>query len=306
MNLWALISSIILTFNLTSAPVQHLSTIELVQEGEYNSVVLHDKTYPSGNLPYKKNHNSLGVDITAQAAAVMDKDSGAILWQKNADQVRSLASITKLMTALVFLENNPGWNTEITLEKRDEANSNAPNILRGETVTVKDLFYTSLIASDNNTANALVRSTGLDRNEFVGLMNKKAVNLGLDNTKFKDTTGLNQSNKSTALEILKLANTAFANQDIVEATAKQNYSFQAVTGKHHKIFSTNNLLNSYLDVVAGKTGFIFESGYCLVSEIKNDNGDNIIAVVLGSETNLDRFQDLKILSAWILDNFVWS
>ncbi len=306
MNLWLLISSIILTFNLTSAPVQHLPIIELVEEDNYQYVRLHDKTYPSGNLPYKKNNNSLGVHITADAAAVMDVDSGAILWQKNADQVRSLASITKLMTALVFLENNPGWDTQITLEKKDEANSNAPNILRGEVVTVKDLFYTSLIASDNNTANALVRSTGLDRNEFVDLMNKKAEDLDLQNTKFKDVTGLNQDNKSTALEILKLAKVAFAEPDIVQATAKKNHSFQAVTGKHHKIFSTNNLLNSYLDVVAGKTGFIFESGYCLVSEIKNDTGDNIISVVLGSETNLDRFQDLKILSAWVLDNFVWS
>jgi serine-type D-Ala-D-Ala endopeptidase (penicillin-binding protein 7) len=306
MNLWALISSIILTFNLTSVPVQHLSTIELIQEDERSLAVLHDKTYPSGNLPYKKNNNSLGVNITAQAAAVMDKDSGAILWQKNADQVRSLASITKLMTALVFLENNPGWDTQVTLEKRDEANSNAPNILRGETVTIKDLFYTSLIASDNNTANALVRSTGMDRDEFVDLMNQKARNLKLDNTKFKDPTGLNQDNVSTALEILKLADTAFANQDIVEVTALKEYNFQAITGKHHRVFSTNNLLSSYLDVVAGKTGFIFESGYCLVSEIKSDNGDNIIGVVLGSSTNLDRFQDLKILSSWIIDNFVWS
>ncbi len=194
---------------------------------------------------------------------------------------------------------------EITLEKRDEANSNAPNILRGEVVTVKDLFYTSLIASDNNTTNALVRSTGLDRDDFVDLMNKKAKDLGLDNTEFKDPTGLNQDNKSTALEILQLAAVAFAEPEIVEATSKKNHNFWSISGTHHKIFSTNNLLNSYLDVVAGKTGFIFESGYCLVSEIKSNN-NNIIAVVLGSETNLDRFQDLKILSSWILDNFVWS
>jgi D-alanyl-D-alanine endopeptidase (penicillin-binding protein 7) len=257
-------------------------------------------------LPHKINSDSLGVKITASASAVLDKDSGAILWQHNADEVRSLASITKLMTALVFLENNPGWQQVMTMEKRDEVNGGVARLERGEQVKVRDLFYTALIASDNNAAHALVRSTGLSTNKFIDLMNTKAEDLNLGHTHFVDVTGLSDHNKSTALEILSLAKTALSQEDIQAVTSKNVYNFQAVSGKQHRIFSTNKLLDSYLDVVAGKTGFITAAGYCLVSEIKSTSGQNIIGVVLGSATHDDRFQDLKILSSWILDNFSWS
>jgi len=151
-----------------------------------------------------------------------------------------------------------------------------------------------------------VRSTGLSTNKFIDLMNTKAEDLNLGHTHFVDVTGLSDHNKSTALEILSLAKTALSQEDIQAVTSKNVYNFQAVSGKQHRIFSTNKLLDSYLDVVAGKTGFITAAGYCLVSEIKSTSGQNIIGVVLGSATHDDRFQDLKILSSWILDNFSWS
>ena len=229
-----------------------------------------------------------------------------ILWQKNADQVRSIASITKLMTALVFLDNNPGWNTEITLEEQDEINGGTNRILRGEIVTVRDIFYTSLISSDNNATRALVRSTGLEENSFVDQMNAKAKDLDLSNTDFADPTGLKDNNKSTALDILVLARIAFNNQDINDAVSRAVYNFQAISGKNHKITTTNKLFNSFLDIKAGKTGFVNASGYCLVAEVGGVGEQNIISVVLGSDSHDGRFQDLKILSAWVLDNFTWS
>ena len=210
------------------------------------------------------------------------------------------------MTALVFLENNPGWNTSITMIKKDEVNGGNVNILRGETVKVKNLFYTSLIASDNNATNALVRSTGLEKNQFISLMNKKARELGLENTSFVGVTGLNNNNISTALDILKLARKAFSNEDIKEVTSHRVYSFYTSEGKFKKVYSTNKLLDSYLNIQAGKTGYITASGYCLVSEVLGNTNEDIITVVLGSDTHDGRFYDLKVLSAWILDNFNWS
>lgn len=305
MNLWSLISSLVISLGISAWPVYHMPTFILVSEGDSQHVVI--QTHESREvLPTKINPETLGVKITASAAAVMDKDTGIVLWQQNAEEVRSIASITKLMTALVFVEHNPGWGTSVTMEIADEANGDVPNILRGETVTVKDLFYTSLIASDNNATNALARSTSLSREEYLDLMNKKASSLGLSNTSFEDLTGLSNNNKSTALEILKLATVAFDNTDIAGAVSQAQYNFVTIEGKAHKVFSTNQLLKSYLDVIAGKTGYVAASGYCLVSEIQGESGQKIIGVVLGSDSNANRFQDLKALLTWVLDNFKWS
>ncbi len=303
MNLWFLISSIVTSLGLTLSPISHVPLISFND----NQVTLQDRVINNVEiLPQKINNNSWGVDIQAKSAGVIDKKTGLILWQKNAEEQRSLASITKLMTALVFLENNPGWNTSITMIKKDEVNGGNVNILRGETVKVKNLFYTSLIASDNNATNALVRSTGLEKNQFISLMNKKARELGLENTSFVGVTGLNNNNISTALDILKLARKAFSNEDIKEVTSHRVYSFYTSEGKFKKVYSTNKLLDSYLNIQAGKTGYITASGYCLVSEVLGNTNEDIITVVLGSDTHDGRFYDLKVLSAWILDNFNWS
>ncbi|MBT4849916.1 D-alanyl-D-alanine carboxypeptidase [Candidatus Parcubacteria bacterium] len=308
MSLWSIISTVVIALGLTSSPVYHLPTIDFVEDGQNKQAILNDHQVSNQNrtaLPHKLDNGSLGVKITAQSAAVIDKDSGIVLWKKNADQIRSIASITKLMTAIIFLENKPDWNDSIVLEPRDEANGGTPDIKRGETVRVKDLFHTSLIASDNNATLALVRSTGLTRDEFVKEMNKKAKSLGLENTHFVGPTGLSDDNKSTAIEILQLAKYAFEHEDINAVAGLAEYNFTSLSGESHRIFSTNQLLSSYLDIEAGKTGFINASGYCIVAEVKGEQA-NVITVVLGSETNPDRFQDLKILTGWILENFDWS
>ncbi|MCB9802736.1 D-alanyl-D-alanine carboxypeptidase [Candidatus Nomurabacteria bacterium] len=291
-----------MSLNLIAAPLNFAPVLSLQEQ---NVNLTKQELSSSSKAPQKNNFDSWGVKITAESAAILDLASGAILWQKNAEEVRSLASITKLMTTLVFLEHNPGWNKSVTMQISDEVGGAAPNILRGETVTVKDLFYAGLIASDNNAINALVRSTGIAKNDFIKLMNQKAESLGLKNTHFEDLTGLTDQNHSTALEILQLAKIALENKDIQAATEKRIYNFNDFSGRAHKIFSTNKLLDSYLDIIAGKTGFINSAGYCLVSEARSKDGHKIIGVVLGSKTHEDRFQDLKILLAWTLNNFNW-
>lgn len=310
MNLWLLVSSIIVSLSMTVSSAYHLPLISVfdtedgVTMASFEAVELDEQDL----IPHKINNDSLGVKITAQAAAVMDKNTGLILWQKNAHQKRSIASITKLMTALVFLENNPGWDNEIEMVEEDEINGGTNRILRGEKVRIEDLFYTSLIASDNNATRALARSTGLSYEDFVAQMNKKAKDLSLPNTSFVDVTGLKDGNQSTALEVLQLAKTAFSKTDIRKAVSKASYEFQAISGQYHNIKSTNLLFSSFLDIEAGKTGFVNASGYCLVVELSSeeDNKSNIISVVLGSENHEARFQDLKILSSWVFDNFNWS
>ena len=308
MNLWVLISTIILSLGFISNSTYQLPLINIFNSEEGTIANFIETTLEDQDviIPHKVDNKSLGVKISAVSAATMDKNTGLILWQKNANEQRSIASLTKLMTALVFLDNNPGWDIEMTMEKADEINGGTNHILRDEVVNVKDLFYTALIASDNTATRALVRSIGLSEEDFVSKMNIKAQELSLTNTHFVDLTGLKDDNKSTALDILSLAKTAFANQHINDAVGRSVYNFQAVSGQDHKIISTNKLFNSFLDIKAGKTGFVNASGYCFVAEVGGQDGHNIISVVLGSDTHDSRFQELKILSAWIFNNFIWS
>jgi len=306
MSVWTLIASLLLTWSISAVSDYHLPVFTWQNKDGLEQIVVTEKIISSNAVsPHKKDNQSLGVKLTAVSAATMDKNSSIILWQKNADEVRSIASISKLMTVLVFLENNPGWQTEITMLPEDESNGAINNISRGEIVSVEDLFYTSLVASDNNATKALARSTGMTEKDFIDKMNKKAKSLGLSNTKFFEVTGLDERNVSTASDILLLAQEAFAKEEIKSATTKQNYAFSAISGKSHKVYSTDHLLNSYLDIVAGKTGYINAAGYCLVAEVVSADGQPIISVVLGSASNDDRFKDLKVLSAWVFENYSW-
>jgi len=248
---------------------------------------------------------SAGVEITASSAAVIDFATGNYLYAKDIDKQLPIASITKLMTAFVFLDNNPGWQTLVTLSAADEV-YRAKYIYRGEQVTVKDLFYTSLVGSDNNAARSLVRASGLSQKDFVAAMTLKATELGMANTVFVDPTGLSPDNVSTVEDLMILATTVFKRPDILAATSLGEYYLAIInTGSRRRVPSTNKLLDSFLTVEAGKTGFIDESGYNLVSKIR-DNSHSIIVIVLGSAEEIDRFQESKALAWWVFNNYIWS
>lgn len=264
--------------------------------------------------PIKKNidgKESLGVEITARAGIVLDVKSGAVLFSKDYNVKSSIASITKLMTALVFLEYNPGWDTKITMSIEDERNGASSRIYRGEETSVKDLFYASLVSSDNNSTMALVRSTGLSEKEFVDKMNEKAKFLGLRDTVFEDPTGLLEGNVSTSMDIAKLIYNAMLNEEISKATTRPVYSVSIYNkSTQRKIYNTDTLLDSYInkayEIKGGKTGFTNEAGSCLGVMVNNKKGNDIIVVVMGSENNSMRFNEVKALTQWAFDNYSWN
>lgn len=262
--------------------------------------------------PQKINEKSLGIEVSAQSGVVIDSQSGQILWEKNADQPHSLASITKLMTALVFLENNPGWDKKIKITSNDQREGGVAFFTPGEIVTVKDLFYVSLVKSINCSTVALVRSTGLSEAEFIKKMNQKAQDLGLIDTHFVDPTGLASGNISTAQEVALLAREAFSNSAIANATTLKDFTVKIVNEPEtQKAESTNNLLSSYLNsgdyqILGGKTGYIEEAGYCLALGVKNKAGYELISVVLGSATADSRFTESKGLIDWAFNNYQWN
>ncbi|MFH1456549.1 MAG: serine hydrolase [Patescibacteria group bacterium] len=255
--------------------------------------------------PKKIINNNLDISISAESAIVVDLESGKVLYQKNQNLQRPIASITKLMTALVFLDLDTEENKIIKYSYLDNTGGEVVELKNGEEVKIKDLFYASLVGSKNNTIKSLVRSTGLSENEFVILMNKKATELNLKNTSFKDTTGLSKFNVSTAEDIVILLKSASAKQAIQEALSKQEYIFQTSLAEY-TVETTNLLLNNkYFNIEFGKTGYIEEAGWCFTSLGKIQN-NKIITVVLGSNSPDMRFQDTKALYWWIQENFKFS
>jgi len=259
-------------------------------------------------VPPEKKSVSLGIATTAKAAIVVDQLSGAALFEKEADTVLPLASITKLASALVFLGTNPEMTAITSIGSGDDAEGGRLNVTSSETMTVSDLLYTALVGSGNNATNALATASGLSRDQFVAKMNDLAVSLGLTKTHFVEPTGLDPLNVSTARETIKLAEYAFHNSQIRAALETDVYEFRTInTNQLHRIRSTNDILNLYpwRQKTIGKTGFINEVGFSLVTQAERDNTPVLLVAVLGSDSEAHRFNEAKGLIEWTYDNYTW-
>ncbi|MBT4722130.1 D-alanyl-D-alanine carboxypeptidase [Candidatus Falkowbacteria bacterium] len=262
--------------------------------------------------PSRINLENIGVKVTAERYVVIDVASGELLASQKATSPQAIASITKLMTALVILDLEPDWQMEVEMSKVDETVGAFPHIYRGEKVKFIDLWKSALVSSDNNSIVAMIRALGISKNDFVELMNDKAVELKMHNTRFADPTGLDENNLSTALDVARLLHSALDKNEIRESVLQGKYQFKILSsGKNRVIYNTDILIDSFLnrksygyELMGGKTGFLYESGYCLTTQIKKDNHE-IIIVVLNSDTIENRFQDVKVLADWIFSNYEW-
>lgn len=238
--------------------------------------------------------------LSATSAVAVDLDSGQNLFAQNADYVQPIASITKLMTALVFLDHNPGWDKVYQFKTADRRESQT-SFFAGDKVKIKDLFAAMLIASDNSAVAGLVSATGLSESEFVAKMNTKAAQLGLTATRFVDPTGLDEGDVSTARDVAWLARQALAHTEISQTSLSSSYNFTTQQGKHRRIYSTDKLLTGLKNGIAiegGKTGYIIRAGYCFVGKF-NYNQQNIITVVLGAGNPTARFSETTRLLEWV-------
>ena len=235
--------------------------------------------------------------LHVKAAYVEDSVTGRVLFQKNPERVYPIASLTKLITVMVLFDTDPAWERVVEIVPEDVRNSSRSRIRPREEITVRDLIHAALMSSDNVATKALARTCGLSREEFVHRMNVKAESLGLTGTRFVEPTGLSEQNVATAQGCARLLRAA-SNSEIVSAIMqKEAYEFTS-NRKIHRLVNTNRLLRSKWRVTAGKTGFIHESGYCLVTNIEGENGETITAVVLGAPSNALRFAEARRILAW--------
>jgi D-alanyl-D-alanine endopeptidase (penicillin-binding protein 7) len=254
-------------------------------------------------------------ELSAQSVLVFDQASGQPLLVKNADMQTPIASITKLMTAMLVVDAGLPLDERITItsEDRDTLRGTGSRLAIGASYTRGQLLHLALIASDNRAAHALGRTYpgGLDR--FVPTMNRMARALGMHNTVYVEPTGLSSDNRSTALDLAKLADYAYQNfPEIREITSTGSYSLgtQRVVVKKRRhqprvyyrnvAFNNTNRLTRMDDWHIGlsKTGFINEAGHCLVMQAQVAQRDVIIVLLDAMGTNR-RAGDAARIKAWL-------
>jgi D-alanyl-D-alanine endopeptidase (penicillin-binding protein 7) len=228
--------------------------------------------------------------VWARHAVVLDPATGEVLYEKNAAASAPIASLSKLMTTMVFLEQDPDLDRMVEVT-RDELRGGGRTKLRNrERVKLGDLLHMSLMCSDNVATRVLVRESGLSGEDFLARMNQRAVELGLARTRFVEFTGLDERNVSTATDCARLLRAAADRPLIQEIMTTRTYEFRSAT-RPHMVVNTNRMLYGRYDVRGGKTGFISEAGYCFATWI-HTQGRDLIAVVLGAPTAATRFADV--------------
>jgi D-alanyl-D-alanine endopeptidase (penicillin-binding protein 7) len=254
---------------------------------------------------FKTDENGLQVpDVRAEAAIIYNPETGAILWESNSQNQRSIASITKVMTAVVFLEDSPNLDRKVPIVASDVRGASTTYLRSGYTVTHGDLLHLTLIGSDNAAARALARTSHGGTQQFIARMNEKAQELGLTNTSYADSSGLLASNVSSAYDMARLIAYASDDERIASVMRKENHTVPA--GRTTiQVRNTNQLLvagdaENPFEVQAGKTGFISKAGYCLATLLRlPQGGPQVAVVVLGAKSSAVRFWETRHLFNWM-------
>jgi len=243
------------------------------------------------------------IDTVATSAIVQDYNSGEIFWEKNPDALLYPASTTKIMTAIVAIENIKDLNQKIKISKNASgSNHSTISFKKGDEITLIDLLKAALIESTNNAAVALAEYVSGDVNDFVSLMNAKAKEIGASNTKFENTNGLDSnspSHKTTARDLAKITSYCLKNDLFREIVSTKKATIH-INDKEIELNNTNTLLD--YDYVKGvKTGYTENAGYCLITYSKKNNIE-LITVILNSSPYGRNYDSLRLMN-WVYNSF---
>lgn len=240
--------------------------------------------------------------INSRAAVVMDRNTKTVLYGRNETSKRAMASTTKIMTALVVLQNTNLKNTVTISKKAAGTGGSRLKLKTGDKISVHDLLYGLLLRSGNDAAVALAEYVGGSVEEFATLMNQNADALGLDNTHFVTPHGLDsEDHYTTAYELALLADQALHNPVFAEIVKTKSTTIH-INGKSRAINNTNELLGNLNGVYGVKTGFTNGANRCLVTSVKRGDLD-VICVVLGADTKKDRTKDSVKLIEYVFKTY---
>ncbi len=231
--------------------------------------------------------------ISAKSAVLICGDTGEVLYSKNANERMPMASTTKIMTALVLIEN-ADLKREITVTKEMVlVEGTSMGLKAGDTLSLYDLLYGMMLCSGNDAANAISIAVGGSKERFVGMMNEKAKDLNLKDTHFDTPSGLDgKTHYTTAAELAVITREAMKYEVFKKAVSLESVTLCYGTPKvKHTLLNHNKLLRTYDDAVGVKTGFTKKSGRCLVSAAKKD-GRYVIAVTLNDGNDWQDHREL--------------
>lgn len=265
---------------------------------------------PAPAAPVKKDPMNIGVETTSKAIFIADAKTGSVLYAKRPHDVMPIASLTKLMTAMVYLDAKPNLEATLTIEEGDIAEEGSSIFRVGDVMTQRQAFEAMLVGSVNTAANALAR-VSLGNEAFVAAMNQKAKTLRLNSPSFVEPTGLDPLNKANAADVAAMLSTALAYPEVKAVMGKSQSAFKTQTGFPYTIPTTNLLLASYLNknpyqILGAKTGSLPAAGYCMALMTRDADGNEVVVASLGSINHFSRFQDVKAATAWAFDSYEWK
>ena len=239
--------------------------------------------------------------LKSNSALVLDQDGQRVLYAKNDGSVVPIASITKLMTALVVLDSGQPLDEPIRIQKedRDGLKGTRSRLSVGMTVSRDDLLRLALMSSENRAAAALARAHPGGTSAFVDAMNAKGAELGMWHSRFVDGTGLSSGNVANAQDLARLVNAAYRHPLIREYTTDSEYTVRLANGHKMRFMNSNRMVrNSTWDIGLSKTGYIREAGRCLVLQAQIA-ATPVIIVLLDSWGQLTRIGDANRIKKWM-------
>lgn len=287
-------SLIILLFYLTISIFYNTSLADDIDTDIYSNNIIEENTLETSNSTFPS--------INSRSYVVIDRKTNSILVGKNEHIKKKMASTTKIMTAIVIIEN---YNLDTIVEVSKKAANTGGSRLglkTGDKISIRDLLYGLMLCSGNDAAVALAESTCETVSNFAILMNEKAKTLGLNNTHFVTPHGLDaDEHYTTAYELALLSDYALKNKTFLKIVGTKNYTI-SINNYPKNLNNTNELLGNLNGVYGIKTGFTNGANRCLVSACKRNDMD-IICVVLGADTKKFRTQDSIKLIEYTFNSF---
>jgi D-alanyl-D-alanine endopeptidase (penicillin-binding protein 7) len=245
-----------------------------------------------------------GLQLASSKALIVNQDTGETLYAKSTDTPTPIASVTKLMTAMVMLDMHLPMDEAVSVSDNDvDTLKNSTSRLRvGTTLPRGDMLQLALMSSENRAASALARTTPIGTIAFVAAMNRKALELGMTQSHFADPTGLNSENVATAEDLVKMVKAAYQYPEIRKCSTSQSLDVPVHGQRQLVEFRNTNILvrkpEAAWDIGLSKTGYISEAGRCLVMQAKIGE-QPLIIVLLDSYGKLSRIADAQRIRKWI-------
>lgn len=246
----------------------------------------------------------LAPEVKAKAALLVDNATGLVLYEKNAHESLPMASLTKIMTAVMILEHHQLDEVVTISSNYSDLEGVKINVHKGEQLTVRSLLQALLLPSAGDAAMALAEYHSGSVDAFVEAMNQRAKALNMIHTHFKNPVGLDEEGHvSTAIDLAKLARYAMHFSAFRDIVKQPGAAIESVDGRFsYALTNTNRLLESYLNVLGIKTGTTDEAGESVINLARNDGGHEVLSVLLNSP---DRFQESKSMLDWAFRSYLW-